>query len=156
MRQKTKDNILMFIIGVAFFLNIIAINLFPSIIEELVAVGYTIFGIGAVFYILSVFTLRRKGVSRIVDSGIYGIVRHPMYLGAIIMFFSHIFLSQSWIVAIGTIVAIVCCYLIILSDEEQNIQKFGDDYRQYMKKVPRINLVLGVMRLLQRRKREVK
>ena len=156
MTRETKDNILMIILGVTFFLNIIAINLFPSIIEELVAVGYTIFGIGAVFYILSVFTLRRKGVSRIVDSGIYGIVRHPMYLGAIIMFFSHFFLGQNWVVTIGTIVAIVCCYLIILSDEEQNIQKFGDDYRRYMKKVPRINLVLGVMRLLQRRKREVK
>jgi len=154
MTRQTKDNILMTILGVTFFLNIIAINLFPSIIEELVAVGYTIFGIGAVFYILSVFTLRKKGISRIIDSGIYGIVRHPMYLGAIIMFFSHFFLGQNWVVAIGTIVAIVCCYLIILSDDEQNIEKFGDDYRRYMKKVPRINLVLGVMRLLQHRKRE--
>jgi len=89
MTRETKDNILMIILGVTFFLNIIAINLFPSIIEELVAVGYTIFGIGAVFYILSVFTLRRKGVSRIADSGIYGIVRHPMYLGAINVFRCH-------------------------------------------------------------------
>jgi len=153
MGRKAKDNILMVIIGVPFFLNIIAINLFPPIIEELVAVGYTILGIGAVFYVLSVLTLRRKGVSRIVDSGIYGVVRHPMYLGAIIMFFSHIFLSQSWIVAIGTIVAIVCCYLIILSGDERNIEKFGDDYKHYMQKVPRMNLLLGLIRLL-RRKRE--
>ena len=154
MGPKAKDNILMVIIGVAFFLNIIAINLFPPIIEELVAVGYTILGIGAVFYVLSVLTLRGKGVSRIVDSGIYGVVRHPMYLGAIIMFFSHIFLSQSWIVAIGTIVAIVCCYLIILSGDERNIEKFGDDYKRYMRKVPRTNFVLGIIRLL-RQKKEV-
>jgi len=33
-----------------------------------------------------------------------------MYLGAMVMFFSHIFLSQSWIVAIGTIV--VHCLLL--------------------------------------------
>jgi len=151
MKRETKDNILMIILGVTFFLNIIAINLFPSIIEELVAVGYTILGIGAVFYVLSVLTLRRKGVSRIVDSGIYGIVRHPMYLGATIMFFSHIFLSQSWIVAIGTIVAIVCCYLIILSGDARNIEKFGDDYKRYMQKVPRINFVLGIVRLLRNR-----
>jgi len=154
MKRETKDTILMIILGVTFFLNIIAIYLFPSIIEELVAVGYTILGIGAVFYVLSVLTLRRKGVSRIVDSGIYGIVRHPMYLGAIIMFFSHIFLSQSWIVAIGTIVAIVCCYLIILSGDEGNIEKFGDDYKRYMRKVPRTNFVLGIIRLL-RQKKEV-
>ena len=151
MRRKTKDNIPMFIIGVAFFLNIIAINMFPSNIEELVVAGYTIFGIGALLYILSVLTLRKKGVSNIVDGGIYGIIRHPMYLGAMIMFFSHIFLGQNWIVAIGTTVAIVCCYLIILSDEEQNLEKFGDDYKRYMQRVPRINFVLGTIRLLRNR-----
>ena len=145
----------MIILGAAFFLNIVVINLFPPIIEELVALGYAIFGIGAAFYILSVFTLRRKGVSRIVDSGIYGVVRHPMYLGAIIMFFSHFFLGQNWIVAIGTFTAIVCCCLIILSDEDHNIQKYGDDYKRYMSRVPRLNLVVGVIRLLRRRKKRI-
>lgn len=151
MRRETKDNILMFIIGVVFFLNIIAINLFPPNIEELVVTGYTIFGIGASLYILSVLTLRKKGVSNIVDNGIYGIIRHPLYLGAMIMFFSHIFLGQNWITAIGTTIAIVCCYLIILSDEEQNLEKFGDDYKRYMQRVPRINFVLGIIRLLRNR-----
>ena len=153
MRRETKDNILMTILGITFFLNIIAINLFPPFFEELVAVGYTILGIGAAIYVLSVFTLWRKGVSNIVESGIYGIVRHPMYLGAMIMFFSHIVLGQNWIVAIGTIVAIVCCYLIILSGDQRNIEKFGDDYKRYMEKVPRMNFLVGIIRLLQRRKR---
>jgi protein-S-isoprenylcysteine O-methyltransferase Ste14 len=154
MRWETRDNILMIILGIAFFLNIVAINLFPPTIEELVDVGWIIFGVGAFFYVLSVFTLRRKGVSNIVDSGVYGIIRHPMYLGAMLMFFSHIFLGQNWIVAIGTIVAIACCYLIILSGDQRNIEKFGDDYRHYMEKVPRMNPLLGIIRLLQRRKRE--
>jgi protein-S-isoprenylcysteine O-methyltransferase Ste14 len=153
MRRETKDKIFMVILGIAFFLNIIAINLFPLNIEELVVAGYTIFGIGALLYILSVLTLRKKGVSNIVDSGIYGVIRHPMYLGAMIMFFSHIFLGQNWIVAIGTTVALACCYLIILSDEEQNLEKYGEDYKLYMQKVPRMNFVLGIIRLL-RRKRE--
>jgi len=153
MRRETKDKIFMVVLGIAFFLNIIAINLFPLNIEELVVAGYTIFGIGALLYILSVLTLRKKGVSNIVDSGIYGVIRHPMYLGAMIMFFSHIFLGQNWIVAIGTTVALACCYLIILSDEEQNLEKYGDDYKLYMQKVPRIDFVLGIIRLL-RRKRE--
>ncbi len=153
MRRETRDNILMILLGIAFFLNIIAINLFPPAIGELVNVGWIIFGVGAFFYILSVFTLRRKGVSKIVDSGVYGIVRHPMYLGAMLMFFSHIFLGQNWMVAIGTIVAIACCYLIIMSGDQRNIEKFGDDYRHYMEKVPRINLLVGAIRLLRRGKR---
>jgi len=156
MRRETRDKILMIILGVVFFLNIIAINLFPTISEELVVVGYTIFGIGAFLYILSVFTLRGRGISNIVDSGIYGVVRHPLYLGAMIMFFSHIFLGQNWIVVISTVVALVCCYLIILSDEEKSLEKFGDDYKRYMEKVPRTNFVVGIIRLLQRRKRKIK
>ena len=152
MRRKTKDNILMVIIGAAFFLNIIVINfLSHPTIEELTFVGWIILVIGALIYLLSVISLRRKGVSNIVDSGIYGIVRHPLYLGAIIMFFSHFFFGQNWIVAVGAIVAIVCCYLIILSDEEQNLEKFGDNYERYMQRVPRINFVLGIIRLLRNR-----
>ena len=150
MKRERKDKILMVILGIVFFLNIIAINLFPSNIEELVVTGYTICGIGALLYVLSVLTLRKKGVSNIIDSGIYGIIRHPMYLGSMIMFFSHIFLGQNWIVVIGTIVALACCYLIILSDEEKNLEKFGDNYKRYMQKVPRINFLLGIIRLLRR------
>ena len=152
MRRKTKDNILMIFLGIAFCLNIVAINLFPPNIEELAVVGWIIFGVGAFLYVLSVLALRKRGVSNIVDSGIYGIVRHPMYLGGMTMFFSHVFLGQNLIVAVGTIVAIVCCYLIILSDEEQNLEKFGNDYKRYMEKVPRIDFVVGIIRLLRRRK----
>ena len=153
MKRETKGKILMSILGITFFLNIIAINFFPPTIEELIVVGWVIFGIGALFYILSVVTLVRKGVSNIVDSRIYGIVRHPMYLGAMAMFFSHMFLGQNWVVVIGAIVAVACCYLIIQSEDQRNIEKFGDDYKRYMERVPRINFLLGIIRLLRSGKR---
>lgn len=145
--------VLMVILGVVFLLNIIIINLFPPTIQELVVVGCTILGIGALFFILSVYTLRRKGISNVVDSGIYGIVRHPMYLGGIVMFFSHIFLGQNWIVTISTILGITCCYLIMLSEDQRNIEKFGEKYRLYMQSVPRMNLLLGIVKSLMRRRR---
>jgi len=152
MRRETKDNVLMVILGISFFLNIIVINLYPPTIKELVVVGYTILGIGAFFFILSVLTLRRKGTSNVVDSGIYGIVRHPMYLGAMVMFFSHIFLGQNWIVAMSTIIAIVCCYLLIQFGDQRNIEKFDDNYKRYMQGVPRTNFLLGIIRLVQYKK----
>lgn len=148
MRRETKERILMSVLGATFVLNIIAINMFPPTIEGLVIVGYIVFGIGALIYLLSVFTLARKGVNNIVDSGVYGIVRHPMYSGAMAMFLSHIFLGQNWMVAIGAPVAVVCCYLIVLSEDERNIEKFGGDYKRYMERVPRINFLLGIVRLL--------
>jgi len=142
----------MIIMGISFFMNIFCINFFlPPAIRELVAVGWVIFALGALFFVLSVITLRIRGVSKLVDSGVYGIVRHPMYLGAMMMFLSHIFLGQNWIVVIGGVVAIVCCYLIILSGDERNIEKFGDDYKRYMQRVPRMNLLLGVFRFFRRK-----
>jgi protein-S-isoprenylcysteine O-methyltransferase Ste14 len=35
--------------------------------------------------------------------------------------------------------------------EEYLVAKFGDDYRRYMQRVPRVNLPLGIIRLLRRR-----
>jgi len=156
MKRETKDNVLMVILGATFFLNIIIMNLFPPTVEKLVVVGYIILGIGALFFVLSVFTLRKKGTSHVVDSGIYGIVRHPMYLGGMMMFFSHIFFGQNWIVVISTIIAIMCCYLIIKSGDQRNIEKFGEDYKIYMRKVPGMNFFAGVIRLIIYRKSEGK
>lgn len=153
MRRATKDNILMVILAITFFLNIIAMNLYPSIVKKLIVVGWVILGIGALFVVLSIVTLRRKSVSKIIDSGVYGVVRHPMYIGGMVMFFSHIFFGQNLIVVISTIIAIVCCYLIILSGDQRNIEKFGDDYKHYMQKVPRMNFLLGIIRLFRRRNR---
>ena len=152
MRREIKENILMIIIGIAFFLNIIVIILSPPTIKKLVIAGYAILGIGAFFFILSVFTILRKDTGNIVDSGIYGIVRHPMYLGAMLMFFSHIFLGQNWIVTISTVIAIVCCYLCIQFGDQRNIEKFDDNYKRYMQKVPRTNFLLGIIRLIQSKK----
>ena len=36
--------------------------------------------------------------------------------------------------------------------EENLIVKFGDDYKRYMEKVPRMNFILGIIRLLRRKK----
>ena len=69
------------------------------------------------------------------------------------MFFSHILLGQNWIVATSTIIGIACCYLIILSEDQRNIEKFGDEYRLYMQSVPRMNLLLGIVKSLIRRRR---
>jgi len=40
----------------------------------------------------------------------------------------------------------------VLREEQMSIQKFGDDYKRYMEKVPRMNFIAGVFRLAQRRK----
>ena len=43
---------------------------------------------------------------------------------------------------------IVSMFKWIFEAEKHLLAKFRDDYRRYMEKVPRLNLVLGIMRML--------
>ncbi len=149
-KHLTKHNVLLIIIGIALFLNIIILNIKPPTNKNLVILGYIILLTGVFLFIISLITLIRNDMNKVIQKGIYAFIRHPMYLGAIIMFISHIFLGQNWLVVIITIIGIICCYFIIVLDDRQNIEKFGDNYSQYVERVPRINLFLGIVRILQK------
>ena len=90
----------------------------------------------------------------VVDSGTYGIVRHPQILGCILLMSASILISQHWLPAIIGVPIIVWSYVEVQKEEKGLVIKFGDEYKRYMEKVPRMNLLLGIIRLLQRRKRE--
>jgi len=42
----------------------------------------------------------------------------------------------------------------VLREEQMSVEKFGDDYQLYMQEVPRMNFLLGIIRLLQRRRKQ--
>jgi protein-S-isoprenylcysteine O-methyltransferase Ste14 len=156
MRRNTKDNILMSIVGIVFFLNILLLsNVFmdmgPSE-EVLTALGWAVLIVGASFVVLSVLTLRRYGTTTPTDRGVYGIVRHPMYLGGMVIFFSHILFGQHWMIAVSTLMGLFCCLLVVLSEDQQIVAKFGPEYKQYMMRVPRLNFVAGIVRYIRRRR----
>ena len=89
--------------------------------------------------------------SVLVDSGTYGIVRHPLVLGTILLMSASILISQHWLAAIVGVPVSVWTYLEVVKLEKGLIIKFGDDYKRYMQKVPRMNFLLGIIRLLIRR-----
>jgi len=90
----------------------------------------------------------------IVDSGTYGIVRHPQVLGCLLLMCGSIFISQHWLSAIVAVPIFVLFYRYVLKEEKNLIVKFGDYYRCYMQRVPSMNFVVGTIRLLKSRKRE--
>jgi protein-S-isoprenylcysteine O-methyltransferase Ste14 len=42
-------------------------------------------------------------------------------------------------------------YIDLIKADKDAIKKFGDDYKNYMQKVPRSNFVLGIIRLIHRK-----
>lgn len=86
-----------------------------------------------------------------VDRGIYSVVRHPIYLGWYFYFFGFICLSQHWLALAFAIPAFILVYLDTLKEERSSINKFGHTYKDYMKRVPRLNIFLGIIRVIQTR-----
>ena len=62
-----------------------------------------------------------------------------------------ILITQHWFIAVIGVVAMVLNYLIALKADQELIEKFGDDYKRYMQKVPRMNFLVGLIRLLSRK-----
>jgi len=90
----------------------------------------------------------------IVDSGTYSIVRHPQIMGCILLMFGSILISQHWLSVIIAVPIVILFYRYVLKEEQNLIVKFGDEYKQYMQRVPSMNPILGIIRLVRRRIRD--
>jgi len=87
----------------------------------------------------------------LVESGTYAIVRHPQLLGGILSMSASILISQHWLAAIVGVPISVWGYNEAIKEEKRPMVKFGDEYKRYMQKVPRMNFLLGIIRLLRRK-----
>ena len=142
--------------GIYLLSNITQIAIFAYI-----GVGLYVFS-GCIFGMFPVIEFRKKGgvkkgnsyinTTKLVDTGILSIVRHPQYITWIWWAIAGIFIFQHWIVIILGLPIIPLTYIDLINADKDGIKKFGDDYRQYMKKVPRANFLLGIIRLLRDRK----
>ncbi len=125
----------------------------PNNIKVLWYIGWIFWVVGMVLIILSYYYIFFRKVKVLIESGIYSIIRHPMYLGGILaIFVATIFLYQHWLFVIIGIPGIASWYLISRQEERLNIERFGDDYKRYMQRVPRMNFLVGVIRLIRTKK----
>lgn len=74
---------------------------------------------------------------RIVDSGVYGYIRNPMYLGHMIFITGLAITLQSWLAAGLLVVHMVWFDRRVRGDEAHLTELFGDDYRAYMDRTRR-------------------
>ena len=112
------------------------------------ALAWALFAVGMLLLLLSVGALMRNRGKGLIGRGVYGLVRHPMYVGAIILFLSWILFLPHWITLIIALGNAAIVYWHILQGERRNIEIFGCEYKTYMKSVPRANLFAGLLRRL--------
>ena len=72
----------------------------------------------------------------VIRKGIFGFVRHPIYLSEIILYEGLLVLHISLAAAFIWVIAIFFLYYISRYEEKLLLKKFGKEYEQYMKEVP--------------------
>ena len=79
-------------------------------------------------------TIKVHEGQKVVDTGLYGMVRHPMYAATVILFLSMPLILGSWPALI-----VFCCYPFIIAkrilNEEQVLSNELSGYTEYMSKV---------------------
>jgi methanethiol S-methyltransferase len=78
----------------------------------------------------------RKG-NRLVTDHLYGFVRHPQYTGLFIALFGEGIVHWPTIFSVALFPLIVLAYYLLARSEERKVEEeFGDEYREYRKRVP--------------------
>lgn len=86
------------------------------------------------------------GTTKLVTTGIYSFVRHPQYLAGMLLGFSFVMITQHWIVLALGIPFMAIFYLAGWDEDKFCVKKFGKEYEDYIRRVPRFNLILGIIK----------
>ncbi len=131
----------------------------------LTIVGWVVWAFGMVLVIAPMIMFPRRGgvpkgksfvhTTHLVDTGIYAIVRHPQYTGGIYAIFLTTFLLYPhWLFGALGVVGTVVIYMSCREEDQRLIEKFGDDYKAYMRRVPGMNFVLGLVGLIEQKRNQ--
>lgn len=109
------------------------------------------------FYLLKKYGNPEKGKSylyttKVVTRGVYSIVRHPQYLGYMLLMIGFMLIHQNWINFILGTAVIITFYLQVKAEENYCIERFGTEYTAYMEQVPRLNFLAGIIRKIKSKK----
>jgi len=74
-----------------------------------------------------------ENTSALVKSGVYGYIRHPLYLSLVLLGTGIMLKYPGTIQLILGAINMVALFLTALVEEKEMIARFGDEYRQYMK-----------------------
>lgn len=147
--------------GLGIFFTLLALELTIGIrgawmhfdIFWLVVIGWFLFIPSAILVFGSFIELKRKGkpktydlsyTTTFVDTGIYSIIRQPITLGMTIWSLALIFVFQSLFSIVLGILVIFFCWMSAKKEALYNIEKFGDKYKEYMKRVPMWNIFKSI------------
>lgn len=84
-------------------------------------------------------SLQIRNEHRLVTSGVYGFIRHPMYSSFFLLAFAQFLLLPNWFAGASGLVGVGLLYALRIRQEERMmLNRFGADYRDYVTRTKRL------------------
>jgi protein-S-isoprenylcysteine O-methyltransferase Ste14 len=117
----------------------------PPGILQVLAILIASFGTCMIVWVSTAFVRQGKGTpipidppTRFIITGLYRYVRNPMYVGAVLIVLAEaVYFQYAWLVLYAIGLWAVLHIALVIFEEPQLKKRFGADYEQYLKSVPR-------------------
>ncbi len=84
-------------------------------------------------------SLQLRNEHRLITSGVYRFIRHPMYSSFFLLAFAQFLLLPNWFASASGLVGIGLLYALRIRQEERMmLNRFGADYRDYTRRTKRL------------------
>jgi protein-S-isoprenylcysteine O-methyltransferase Ste14 len=83
-------------------------------------------------------TVETRREHELITDGPYRYVRHPLYTVGVAMFFSFALMAANWFIGVATALVLIMLVIRLPKEEQKLIERFGDEYRQYMSRTGRL------------------
>ena len=83
-------------------------------------------------------TLKFQTDHKLVTSGPYRKIRHPMYIALIVYELSWVLVSASLLFLVYYVITVLLMLVRIPKEEQMMLEKFGEEYRTFMKRTGRL------------------
>ena len=111
------------------------------------AAGMALFAAGLLIRLLSIATLKRFFTysvaavqeQKIIDTGVYKYIRHPGYLGQLVIFLGISISISNGLSILAMMIPVACGYAYRITVEEKFMEvQFGSEYQDYQKRTKKI------------------
>ena len=159
--MRTKDKVISLYLLVGLVVQLFMLFFFGNWfgLNIIMFLGFVSLAIAAILF-LSSNVLKKEGgmekgkgfiTTKLVATGIYRLIRHPIYLSIVYVVIGFALISQHPVSLFFGLTLTLICYYFMIEEEKLTTEKFGKDYIQYMAKVPRSNLLIGLWRFIKRK-----
>ncbi len=111
---------------------------------DMVGLAIGLFGIGLRYVVIGLAYIKRGGLNKqiyaksLVTTGLFAHCRNPLYVGNFLMMIGLIIVHNSpWMYALGVPFFAISFLAITLAEEQYLQSRFGQEYVEYCRKVPR-------------------